>query len=226
MSPGEPCFSATTQRRQPTALVIEEFHGLAATFQNLGFCVVRHQHRALNTGITNGVPREIKQGVYAVVCSEFPLQQHIRKTRAHAHRAALCSWARRHDVGIPLLITGSAGTLKHHSWADDQIHKMVRDQRLHITYHRICHFGVKVDTSRTEPSASSIAIAATVDLPQHPCVCRQGTTHVRDWGVKPTSSQDKPRWRAQCAMAQKAQKVIDYFHQKRNTADGTRRHRL
>ena len=97
----------------------------------------------------------------------------------------------------------SAGTLKHHKWADDQIHKMVRDQHLRITYHRMCHFDVRVEPSQAEPSESSIAIAATVDLPEHPCVCKPGMTHVRDWGVKPASSQDKPRWRALCAMAQK-----------------------
>ena len=58
-----------------------------------GFQVIRHPHRALNTGITNRVPHEIKQRVFAIVCSEFPLPQYIRKTRAHAHRA-ICDHGR------------------------------------------------------------------------------------------------------------------------------------
>ena len=42
-------------------LLIEETHGVAAELQELGLVVERHAHRAVNTGITNRVSRNIKE---------------------------------------------------------------------------------------------------------------------------------------------------------------------
>ena len=87
--------------------------------------------------------RDIKESKYLAVWSEFPIPgcHSIRADRAHAHMAQICSWARLcRDNAIPFIMFGSFGK----KWGDPQVKAMVDDRRLHMAYHRLCHFGIKM----------------------------------------------------------------------------------
>ena len=175
---------------------------MAAEFQRLGLTVERHAHRALNTGLTNLIPHKIKQLHYLAVWSEFPISGlHVRTDRIFPHMSQLCAWARLcADVDTPFILLGSFGK----KWSDPQLKVMIDDGRLHISHHRLCHFGLKVDNSQVEPSNTCFVAASTRHLPSHCCRCdvpKDG--HKLDWNTQPSSSQDRLRLRSQIAISGK-----------------------
>ena len=150
-------------------MVIEEHHGVTSLFQQLGYVGVRHAHNAVNTGLTNDVAHMIKTYSFAIIWSEFPIAGvHVRLQRYHARMAQLCTWARLcYDVGVPFVLFGSFGR----KWQDPQLKVMFDDQKLHKSYHRMCHFKLKVDSSQTDPSSTCFVAASTASLPSHSCEC-------------------------------------------------------
>ena len=228
MPSSEPCMlegrqTTADHRQRGTVLLIEETHGAAAEFQRLGFTVERHAHRAINTGLTNCIPQKIKQRQYTALWSEFPITgPHIRAERAFAHMSQLCAWARLcADVGIPFILFGSFGK----KWADPQLRVMIEDRRLHVSYHRLCHFGLKVDSTQQEPSSTCFVSASSFSLPSHCCRCGVAKeAHKLDGNAPPASSQDKLRLRAQIAICGKLiDKLSDIFDvgALRNAPDST-----
>ena len=204
------------------ALVIEDAHGISAKLQDLNFSVERHCHRTVNTGFTNTIAHRIKQGNFAFVWSEFPLAgQHIQPSKVFAHFSQLCCWARLcSDTGTPFVLFGSFGK----KWDDAQVRALITDVRLTVAHHRLCHFGLRVDSSQAEPSSTCFISASTFPIASHRCQCSvPKESHKLDWNAQPTSSQDKLRLRAQIAIAGKALEEITSNSERalRSTPDST-----
>ena len=150
-------------------LVVEDKHGHAQTFINFGLQVVRHQPRQLNTGMTNSVAQKIKDCEFSAVVTEMPVAGvHVAPPRHHAAVHQLCTWATLClAVGIPMIFIGTFGE----KWNDPQIAALVADKQLHISHHRMCYYGVKVNPTLTKPSSSCIVTASTMWMKPHPCRC-------------------------------------------------------
>ena len=134
--------------------------------------MVRHAPRELNTGLTNTVAREIKDGKYAAVIAEMIVPGvHVAPPRHHAAMHQLCAWALLCiAVGIPMVIIGSFGA----KWTEPQVTALISDGKLTVAHHRMCHFGVKVDPTAPLASGACVVTASTVPLPAHPCRCSGG----------------------------------------------------
>ena len=92
-------------------IVIEEHHGMAGAFQDFGCSVIRHTHRAVNTGMTNPISGHIKQDLVSLIWSEFPIpSMHVSQDKYHSHITQLCTWVKLcHSVGPVFVLLGSVG---------------------------------------------------------------------------------------------------------------------
>ena len=123
--------------------MVEADHAVTAAFQELGYVAVRHGHRALGTALTNGVPRQIRHLQISGIWVQMPKSgEHTARSRHSAAVADLCLWARLcTECGVPFMLFGVFGAMKR----DPQVEIAVNNGTLHWTYHRMCHFGLKVD---------------------------------------------------------------------------------
>ena len=156
----------------------------------------------MNTGATNHISNDIKQGKIKVLWSEFPIKGHsVKLDRFFAHMSQLGIWARLcSDNGVDFMLVGSFGP----KWNDAQIETMIADGLLSTSYHRMCHFNLKVDSSQKEPSGSCFVIAANFLVKSHPCICNVSREeHVLDWKTRPSSSQSRLKSKALFAMMEK-----------------------
>ena len=105
--------------------------------------VTYHRHRALNTGDTGGELKRIKEMYYGFVFIEFPVAvKHILKEDLFRTCAIICSWARAcSDNAIPFMLFAAEGR----KWSEPQISAMIDAKLLRKSWHRACHFGIKID---------------------------------------------------------------------------------
>ena len=164
-----------------------------------GYTCVRHSHDAVNTGMTTHISHDIKQHKYTAMWVEYPLKgQHVRPRRWFAYMSQLCVWANLClGIGIQFILFGSTGK----KWEDPQLQVMMSENKLHVSKHRLCHYGIKIDPFQSEPSGTCFATASTIPIKGHPCLCKiKFEDHKIDWNTPATSSQSNLKLKATVAM--------------------------
>ena len=154
---------------------------------------MRYSHWGINTGQTNTIGAELKAQKYAMVWIDFP--KLINKDRRYNHITTLVNWAQIcADNGIPYVMLGSFGK----KWEEPQLLSAVDRGLLQRRHHRLCHFGLKINMSMSEPSSTCFVTLATFRTPAHPCRCGLSQQdHTMDLRIDPPSSTNKHVDRAQ-----------------------------
>ena len=190
-------------------LILDETIGSSNLFIEQGYFLVRYSHWGINIGQTNTIGAELKAQKYAMVWVDFP--KLINKDRRYNHITTLVNWAQIcADNGIPYVMLGSFGK----KWDDPQLLSAVDRGLLQRRHHRLCHFGLKINMSMSEPSSTCFVTLATFRMPAHPCRCGLSQQeHTMDLKIDPPSTINKHVDRASRLCAGKSvQDVLPLYH--------------
>ena len=191
------CSSPSTSQ----ALVFEEIPMLANILQNNGWKVVRYSPHQINSGNTSHLAYEIKQGHFNLLWIDMPhVGRHVPKAKMHSALSQLCRWLQlASEVGVTACTFGAFG----HSWNHENFAVLTQQHHFHKSYHRACHFGLKMDINQTEPSKICFVLLSTPKVESHLCKCEvPQTAHKLDWKSDQTSIARRPRMRIQHHIAQ------------------------
>ena len=143
--------------------MVESAHGVTAAFASFGYSTERHDHRAVDTGLTNAVAHRIRTGEFSAAWIQMPIAQlHVRKDRYFACMSQICLWARLcQECRVPLVIFGLVSTVRR----DPQVEIALGNGTLTMSFHRMCHFGLKVDATQAQPSSVCFAAARRAPPP-------------------------------------------------------------
>ena len=121
-------------------------------------------------------------GCYRFAWIVAPLRgKHVAADRHHAALSEVATLLYTAlETRIPCLAIGAFGSL----WSHQEIDRLTNCANVSKRYHRLCHFGIKVDPATTAPSSSClVTVSVNLVLSGHSCRCpvRSSTSHVMDW---------------------------------------------
>ena len=165
------------------ALVIEENHGACSVLADQQFQCERHTHRMVNTGYTDTMATRIKNYAFHLLWIHFPMAGvHVREQRFNSCMRTISTWLRLADAaGMPAVLFGTLGR----RWEEPEVAALMATRSFKKTYHRMCHFGRRVNPQQPEPSSVCFVAVSNVPLPHHTCRCRQAPVeHRLDWQIE------------------------------------------
>ena len=168
-------------------LVIEDKHGISQVFLDIGRQVERHSPKVVNTECTAHISDSIKSNLFSAIIAEFPVAgYHVVASQHHAVFGQLSEWARQCSSSkMPFVIIGPFGS----KWREAQISALFNTQILFVAHHRMCHFGLHVDSSCKQPSSCCFVTGSTFKMANHRCTCNATREdHVDDYNVPQPSS--------------------------------------
>ena len=124
----------------------------------------------------------MRHGSYRFAWIVAPLRgKHIAPDRHHAALSEVATLIYTAlETRVPCIVIGAFGSL----WTHQEIDRLTQCANVSKRYHRLCHFGIKIDPATTAPSSSCLVTASVnVVLNGHSCRCpvRPSTSHVMDW---------------------------------------------
>lgn len=164
--------------------------------QDFGWKAVRYSPQQINEGPTSHVAHDIKQGKYDLVWIDLPqVGRHVPKDRMHSALSQLCRWLQlASEVGITAGTFGAFG----HSWNHENFQVLVQQHKYQKSYHRACHFGLKLDHNQTEPSKICFVMLSAPKIESHLCKCDiPQNGHKLDWKGEHPSIDRQPRAKIQ-----------------------------
>ena len=87
-------------------------------------------------------------------------------------RAKFCQQSK-----VAFILFGTFGK----KWRIADIAKAIDEKLFTLTQHRLCHFGLKIDPTSTQPSASTFAMATNLDIKSHKCCGKPFSEHAIDY---------------------------------------------
>ena len=186
--------------RTVCALVLEESPSISTILQDRGWKAVRHSPCHINTGTTATIGRDIKQGVYDMLWIEMPLRgRHIAKDRMHSALHQLCRWLLlASEANVPAGVFGAFGS----SWKHEAFHALTSKQGFGKSYHRACHFNLKLDPKQEQPSKICFVFLANPRTESHQCKCNVSQVqHKMDWTTSDAIAARRPRMQLQQTIA-------------------------
>lgn len=189
---------------------------LSKVLQDNGWKVDRYSPHHLNTGNTSQLALDIKQGRYHLVWIDLPqVGRHVPKDRMHSALSQLCRWLQLAcEVGASACAFGAFG----HSWTHENFSILLQQHNFHKSYHRACHFGLKLDMTQDAPSKICFVLVSTPMIESHLCKCKASQSeHKLDWKSEQISIARKPRMRIQHQVAQAVvNRLLDVRSRKAN----------
>ena len=166
---------------QPKALVVDEHSTIAETLQGHGYLVHKIDPRAILADQSKSV-KCIRRAEFATCWIVAPLKgRHVPSEKYSACCEAIAAMILASvDTQTPTLVIGAFGRF----WQHEAIHRAATHEIVQKHHHRLCHFGLKVDSDALLPSSACL-ITLSIELPirGHPCKCptKAAETHVMDW---------------------------------------------
>ena len=198
------------------ALVFEETPMLSNVLQDAGWKAVRYSPHQINSGNTSQIAFDIKQGHFKLLWIDLPqIGRHVSKDRMHSMLSQLCRWLQiASEVGVTACVFGAFG----HSWSNENFQVLTQQHKFHKSYHRACHFGLKLDITQTAPSKICFVLLSKPKVESHLCNCEASQNeHKLDWKGERTSIARRPRMKIQQYIAQAAiKRLIDAHRRKEN----------
>ena len=140
-------------------------------------------HRSADRVENNKISASLKVGEIKLLLVEIPAASKDLPPDKMTHFLRLVSrWV---EAAKPHLQHGTVvaiiGTFSKH-WQEPVLKDTVASNVLHQTYHRCCHFGLKIG-DQDQPSSACFVVASNVKIESHPCRCKQrgADTHCMDW---------------------------------------------
>ena len=88
------------------------------------------------------------------------------------------------------------------SWNYESFQALMQSHGFRKTYHRACHFGLKLDPQQEVPSKICFVFLGNKDVSPHPCKCKTSQNeHVLDWKNAGSSISRRPRLKLQHEVA-------------------------
>ena len=158
-------------------LLISVFHSTVLAFQDCGWTPTRLRPVELLRSSFDDVLGRIKQAEYSAVwvdltdARQFAGQE--RTSQVVSRLNVLAIWANRQ--AIPMVLSAS----RNSAWDHPAVQELVFRHHFYESYHRWCHFGVKM-SSTVPASGARHKVMSTVPLPNHPCKCARTVEHIYD----------------------------------------------
>ena len=181
-------------------MVFEESPVLTSALQDRGWKAVRYSPQQINVGNTSQVAHDIKQGKYDLLWIDLPqIGRHVPKERMHAALSQTCRWLQlASEVDMMACAFGAFGA----AWNHENFQVLTQKHNFHKSYHRACHFGLKLDQSQKEPSKICFVLLSTPKIESHLCKCSvTQSEHKLDWKGTQTSIARQPRAKLQQQIA-------------------------
>ena len=188
--------------RQKRAVVIEESPVLSNVLQTAGWHAVRFSPQHVNTGTTASLSLEIKHMKYDLIWVDLPLVgRHIRKEKYFSALTQICTWAQlAAEAGVMIGIFGAYGA----AWNHASFASLSANHRFLKSYHRACHFGLKLDPQLDNPSKICFVFLSSPSCNSHQCKCNvPQDQHVLDWKPSSTYVARRPRSQLQSEIGAK-----------------------
>lgn len=188
--------------RQKRAVVIEESPVLSNVLQTAGWHAVRFSPQHVNTGTTASLSLEIKHMKYDLMWVDLPLVgRHIRKEKYFSALTQICTWAQlAAEAGVMIGIFGAYGA----AWNHASFASLSANHRFLKSYHRACHFGLKLDPQLDNPSKICFVFLSSPSCNSHQCKCNvPQDQHVLDWKPSSTYVARRPRSQLQSEIGAK-----------------------
>ena len=168
------------------AIVIEETPAVSTVLQQMGWQVEHLHHNHLRGTVAVHVPQRLRNHQVHALWVDFPCKgRHVKADNLHTCLVQLSTWLKHaKEAGIPAMLFGAYGS----QWLAAPVADSVGQGILRKSYHRICHFGLKVDPQNSSPSKTCFVGASTNPVPSHQCQCQvPQQKHVLDWTSAPHS---------------------------------------
>ena len=189
--------------RSSVAIVLEDHPAVSPLLQQRGLQVEHLQPSHVNSTATATLSRRLKEGAVSFVWFDLPIPgRQVAKAKLSAHVTQLCVWLQLcAEQGIPGAVFGAFGSQWQHACLQDLIQTRV----LVKSYHRLCHFGLKIDPAQVAPSRTCFVMASNVHAQGHACRCPESQNgHVLDWVAPKLPHQRGVRAQMHARMAQHA----------------------
>ena len=193
--------------QQRCALVFEDAPSLSVLLQNVGWKAIRFSPHQINTGTTANVGQDITKGLYDLLWIDMPLPgRHIAKDRMHSALTQLCRWLQlASECGVPAGLFGAFGN----NWKHTALLTLVSEHNFAKSYHRACHFKLKLNKQQTQPSKICFVYLGNPRAQSHICKCQVAQNeHRMDWSTHDASISRRPRMQLQQTIAQEVLKQL------------------
>lgn len=200
-------MTTSSSIQQRCALVFEDAPSLSVLLQNVGWKAIRFSPHQINTGTTANVGQDIKKGLYDLLWIDMPLPgRHIAKDRMHSALTQLCRWLQlASECGVPAGLFGAFGN----NWKHTALLTLVSEHNFAKSYHRACHFKLKLNKQQTQPSKICFVYLGNPRAQSHICKCQVAQNeHRMDWSTHDASISRRPRMQLQQTIAQEVLKQL------------------
>ena len=140
-------------------------------------------HRGADRIENNKINASLRAGEIKYLVIEMPTSSRELPADKMTHFLRLVSkWV---DAAKPHLQHGTVvaivGTMSRH-WQEPALKDLIASSTLYMSYHRCCHFGLKIG-SQDQPSSACLMVASNVEIEGHLCKCqrRDAAAHNMDW---------------------------------------------
>lgn len=162
------------------ALIFEESPFLSTILQEAAWKTVRYSPQQINSGATPQLSHDLKHGRFQFLWIDMPqVGRQIPKDRMQSAMIQVCRWVQLAcEAGIPACLFGAFGR----AWLNEDIQALMQYHGMSKSYHRACHFGLRLNKGQPEPSKICFVLLSSPSVQSSPCKCNLPQVgHKMDW---------------------------------------------
>ena len=160
---------------------MEPEHLVTQVLMDRGHDILRLHYRECNYGPGRQMPTRLRAGEFKGLCVIFQRRKlkDVPADKVNRFVNEMCIWIRHAtEVGLPVYVMGITGP----HWENTQWDKLVEAGVLHVSKHRFCGIGLKINKDDDRPSNVCVKVLSTKKVASTPCRCGVPfKEHQRDW---------------------------------------------